>query len=75
MAGYSNSNGFSNGLASGPFTVTALNRWSVADKQLPAIDKIKVLHVYDFDNTRTLSPYRAPFAYTDFTFSLQQPIT
>lgn len=49
-------------------TVTALNRWSVADKQLPcrsphpafqvckltvpAVDKIKAIHVYDFDNTR-----------------------
>lgn len=34
-------------------TLTALNRWSVADKQLPAIEKIKTIHVYDFDNTRT----------------------
>jgi hypothetical protein len=71
MAAYSSSNGYSSGLASGPFTVTALNRWSVANKQLPrkfcnrvceqglintAVDKVKVLHVYDFDNTRRFSP-------------------
>ncbi|KAG5913107.1 hypothetical protein E4U42_001477, partial [Claviceps africana] len=32
-------------------TVTALSRWSVLTKTLPAVDKIKALHVYDFDNT------------------------
>ena len=37
-------------------TLTALNRWSVADKQLPVVDKIKTIHVYDFDNTRALEP-------------------
>lgn len=35
-------------------TVTALKRWSCADKELPAVPKIKAIHVYDFDNTRTL---------------------
>lgn len=55
-------------------TVTALNRWSVANKQLPsmrtipvrksytypylAYDKIKAIHVYDFDNTRKFQPPR-----------------
>ncbi|GJC77596.1 tat pathway signal sequence [Colletotrichum tofieldiae] len=33
-------------------TTTALSRWSIATKQLPAVDKIKSLHIYDFDNTR-----------------------
>lgn len=33
-------------------TVTAMGRWSVLDKQLPPVDKIKAIHVYDFDNTR-----------------------
>ena len=42
--------------AAGSYTLTALNRWSVADKQLPAVDKIKTIHVYDFDNTRALIP-------------------
>jgi hypothetical protein len=59
-------NGFAHGI---PQTVTALGRWSVANKQLPgkfsclqsprecdsqylAAEKIKALHVYDFDNTR-----------------------
>ncbi|KAI6714818.1 hypothetical protein PZA11_005106 [Diplocarpon coronariae] len=44
-----------------PFTLTALNRWSVADReQLPAVEKIKVLHVYDFDNTLFNSPLPNP---------------
>ncbi|PMD42521.1 hypothetical protein L207DRAFT_564797 [Hyaloscypha variabilis F] len=60
MTGYSGSNGYSNGLASGPFTTTALNRWSIANKELPAVDKVKVLHVYDFDNTLFNSPLPNP---------------
>ncbi|PBP20853.1 hypothetical protein BUE80_DR008467 [Diplocarpon rosae] len=44
-----------------PFTLTALSRWSVADKeQLPAVEKIKALHVYDFDNTLFNSPLPNP---------------
>ncbi|KAF7876369.1 hypothetical protein EAF04_001462 [Stromatinia cepivora] len=50
-------NGVSN---SNQYTTTALNRWSVADKQLPSIDKIKALHVYDFDNTLFNSPLPNP---------------
>lgn len=46
---------YRNGLAgtSSAPTVTAMGRWSVLDKQLPPADKIKAIHVYDFDNTRT----------------------
>jgi hypothetical protein len=50
MAVYSNSGP----KASPPFTLTALSRWSIANKELPALDKIKALHVYDFDNTSKL---------------------
>ena len=32
-------------------TTTALKRWSCADKQLPAVERIKSIHIYDFDNT------------------------
>lgn len=35
-----------------PLTPTAMGRWSVLSKQLPPVDQIKALHVYDFDNTR-----------------------
>lgn len=35
-----------------PLTPTAMGRWSVASKQLPPVEQIKALHVYDFDNTR-----------------------
>lgn len=34
-------------------TITALKRWSCQDKQLPPVDQIKQIHVYDFDNTCT----------------------
>ncbi len=33
-------------------TVTAMGRWSIINKQLPAANSIKAIHVYDFDNTR-----------------------
>lgn len=33
-------------------TPTAMGRWSVSSKQLPPVDQIKALHIYDFDNTR-----------------------
>lgn len=35
-------------------TVTALKRWSCDDKDLPSANEIRAIHVYDFDNTRTL---------------------
>jgi len=42
-----------NGVAPAPAqTITALKRWSCQDKQLPPVDQIKQIHVYDFDNTR-----------------------
>lgn len=41
-----------NGPSTSQFTVTALSRWSILTKQLPPVDKIRALHVYDFDNTR-----------------------
>lgn len=37
-----------------PLTPTAMSRWSVSSNQLPPVDQIKALHVYDFDNTREL---------------------
>ncbi|RSL67075.1 hypothetical protein CEP53_003126 [Fusarium sp. AF-6] len=42
--------------AASQFTTTALGRWSVLNHPLPAIDKIKSLHVYDFDNTLFKTP-------------------
>jgi hypothetical protein len=45
---------YNNGAAnsSSAHTVTAMGRWSILNKQLPSVDKIKAIHVYDFDNTR-----------------------
>lgn len=37
-------------------TLTALKRWSCQDAPLPAVAKIKAIHVYDFDNTLFFSP-------------------
>ncbi|KAK0370035.1 tat pathway signal sequence [Colletotrichum limetticola] len=41
-------------------TTTALSRWSIATAQLPAVDKIKALHIYDFDNTLFKTPLPNP---------------
>ncbi|KAI1769847.1 hypothetical protein F4818DRAFT_310923 [Hypoxylon cercidicola] len=38
------------------FTITALSRWSILDKKLPPVEKIKAIHVYDFDNTLFKTP-------------------
>ncbi|KAK4240742.1 hypothetical protein C8A03DRAFT_31129 [Achaetomium macrosporum] len=46
--------------ASSAYTVTAMSRWSILDKQLPAADKIKAIHVYDFDNTLFKTPLPNP---------------
>ncbi|GAB1317258.1 hypothetical protein MFIFM68171_07468 [Madurella fahalii] len=53
---------YNNGSANGnsPYTVTAMGRWSILNKQLPAADKIKSLHVYDFDNTLFKTPLPNP---------------
>lgn len=47
--------------ANSAHTVTAMGRWSVLNKQLPAVDKIKAIHIYDFDNTRESAPIRCFF--------------
>lgn len=45
-------NGLTKGPAQSSYTITGLSRWSVINKQLPPVDQIKSLHIYDFDNTR-----------------------
>ncbi|KAM7197190.1 DUF2410 domain containing protein [Naviculisporaceae sp. PSN 640] len=45
-----------NGVARGQHTPTAMGRWSVLDKQPPAVNTIKAIHVYDFDNTLFKTP-------------------
>ena len=57
-AGSSSSNG---GGQSSHRTLTALGRWSILSKQLPPVDSISTIHVYDFDNTRTYYPPRCSF--------------
>lgn len=33
-------------------TPTALKRWSASNVDLPPVERIREIHVYDFDNTR-----------------------
>ncbi|KAK3384800.1 hypothetical protein B0H63DRAFT_395222 [Podospora didyma] len=60
FAAYAAQNSAANGTADGLKTVTALGRWSILNKQLPAVDKIKAIHVYDFDNTLFKTPLPNP---------------
>ncbi|KAH8668921.1 hypothetical protein BX600DRAFT_435433 [Xylariales sp. PMI_506] len=52
--------GASNGPTTGTHTVTSLGRWSILNKQLPAVESIKAIHVYDFDNTLFKTPLPNP---------------
>ncbi|PHH81819.1 hypothetical protein CDD82_7804 [Ophiocordyceps australis] len=51
------------------FTPTALGRWSSINTPLPAVDKIKALHVYDFDNTLFKTPLPNPQVWNAVTVS------
>ncbi|KAL5000182.1 hypothetical protein BDV10DRAFT_162813 [Aspergillus recurvatus] len=41
-------------------TITALRRWSIINRELPAVPQVRAIHVYDFDNTLFLSPLPNP---------------
>ncbi|KAH8426850.1 rRNA 2'-O-methyltransferase fibrillarin-like protein [Aspergillus melleus] len=41
-------------------TITGLRRWSIINRNLPAVPQVKAIHVYDFDNTLFLSPLPNP---------------
>ncbi|PYI33644.1 hypothetical protein BP00DRAFT_391860 [Aspergillus indologenus CBS 114.80] len=41
-------------------TITSLRRWSITNKELPAVPQVRSIHVYDFDNTLFLSPLPNP---------------
>ncbi|KAF2086321.1 hypothetical protein K490DRAFT_44655 [Saccharata proteae CBS 121410] len=59
MSAYAVANGAQNGALNGKtssYTITALKRWSCDDKELPSVQQIKAIHVYDFDNTLFASP-------------------
>lgn len=42
------------------YTLNGLKRWSCKAKELPAVEAVKNLHVYDFDNTLFSSPLPNP---------------
>ncbi|KAI1468361.1 uncharacterized protein F4812DRAFT_458797 [Daldinia caldariorum] len=56
--------------ASHGYTLTALNRWSVANKKLPPVGKINTVHVYDFDNTLFQTPLPNPKIWNASTLGL-----
>ncbi|PYH75638.1 hypothetical protein BO82DRAFT_387883 [Aspergillus uvarum CBS 121591] len=41
-------------------TITSLRRWSITNKELPAVPQVRSIHIYDFDNTLFLSPLPNP---------------
>ncbi|KAJ5153122.1 uncharacterized protein N7482_009600 [Penicillium canariense] len=53
-------------------TLTSLKRWSVANRELPAVSQIKAIHVYDFDNTLFLSPLPNPQLWNGSTIGFLQ---
>ncbi|KAJ5692470.1 hypothetical protein N7462_001893 [Penicillium macrosclerotiorum] len=53
-------------------TLTSLKRWSIANKDLPAISQIRTIHVYDFDNTLFLSPLPNPQLWNGSTIGFLQ---
>lgn len=56
-----------NGTSGSTQTITGLRRWSCQDKQLPEVDKIRAIHIYDFDNTRNFSPSQEYHSYVGLT--------
>ncbi|RYO88306.1 hypothetical protein DL766_003466 [Monosporascus sp. MC13-8B] len=48
-------------------TLTALRRWSILSKRLPAVDTIDTIHVYDFDNTLFQTPLPNPKLWNTYT--------
>ncbi|TWU78151.1 hypothetical protein ED733_007540 [Metarhizium rileyi] len=51
-------------------TITAMGRWSCLNRTLPPTDKIKALHVYDFDNTLFKTPLPNPALWAGPTIGL-----
>lgn len=47
--------------------VTALKRWSILNKRLPAKEDIKAIHIYDFDNTLFKTPLPNPNIWNSYT--------
>ncbi|KAF7191693.1 hypothetical protein HII31_07195 [Pseudocercospora fuligena] len=53
-------------------TPTALKRWSCQDKQLPPVNHVKNIHIYDFDNTLFKSPLPNKAVWNTSTFGSLQ---
>ncbi|KAI9886592.1 MAG: hypothetical protein M1823_001634 [Watsoniomyces obsoletus] len=55
-------------------TITGLKRWSCLNKNLPAVDTISEIHIYDFDNTLFKTPVPNPQIWNGITLGrLQRP--
>ncbi|KAK7753323.1 hypothetical protein SLS62_004613 [Diatrype stigma] len=53
-------------------TLTALGRWSIISQQLPAVDSISTIHIYDFDNTLFKTPLPNPKLWNSHTLGQLQ---
>ncbi|CAI4219590.1 unnamed protein product [Parascedosporium putredinis] len=63
--------GLQNGLAKPTYrTVTSLSRWSCLATHPPPAEKIKTIHIYDFDNTLFKTPLPNPSLWNGLTIGL-----
>ncbi|OJJ48666.1 hypothetical protein ASPZODRAFT_62962 [Penicilliopsis zonata CBS 506.65] len=53
-------------------TITNLRRWSILNKEIPAVSQVKAVHVYDFDNTLFMSPLPNPQLWNGSTIGFLQ---
>ncbi|KAL2268121.1 hypothetical protein VTJ83DRAFT_2967 [Remersonia thermophila] len=58
---------YKNGTAFNAHTITTMGRWSILNKQLPPVDSVKAIHVYDFDNTLFKTPLPNPKLWNNTT--------
>lgn len=75
--GKANGNGFSNHANGNQLisrTITGLKRWSIINKDLPAVSQVRAIHVYDFDNTLFLSPLPNPQLWNGPTIGFLQSL-
>ncbi|KAK8175206.1 hypothetical protein IWX90DRAFT_483302 [Phyllosticta citrichinensis] len=54
------------------YTKTNLRRWSCLDKELPDVNQIKAIHLYDWDNTLFATPLPSDRIWTPSTIGLLQ---
>jgi hypothetical protein len=54
------------------YSITSLKRWSCKSKDIPGVQQVKAIHVYDFDNTLFSSPLPNPQVWAGPTIGMLQ---